>query len=217
MNKIWNAARFTLPYLDAAQKELTTDHAKSAPLPERWILSWLQKVTEEVREGVETCKFNDSAHALYQFTWHEFCDWYIEQVKIPFGGEDAELSSRCAVVLKHVLDSLLRLLHPFIPFITEEIASKIPSNGDTVMRGPFPQVDPNLVDAEAEEQMGLLMELTASVRTIRAEMGLPPSKRLPVFLMLTQEEGVREPIESNETMVVSLARMESLTLVSPSQ
>ena len=165
MNKIWNAARFALPYLEGLDDKTIPKSSELPNLPDRWILSRLNRVSGEVQEAIETYRFNDAAQALYHFTWHEFCDWYIEQAKIPLTGNNADETRETALVLRHVLDAIMRLLHPFIPFITEEIASKIPMNDKTVMRGPFPVFDPARIDSEAEQAMDLLMGLVGSVTT----------------------------------------------------
>ncbi len=141
MNKIWNAARFSLPYLGQLDEITVPDQSELPNLADRWILSRLNRVITEVREAIETYRFNDAAQALYHFTWHEFCDWYIEQAKIPLTGSNQDDARKTSLVLRHVLDAIMRLLHPFIPFISEEIASKIPMNDSTLMRGPFPIFD----------------------------------------------------------------------------
>jgi valyl-tRNA synthetase len=209
MNKVWNAARFALPYLDAAADDSWLADRRSMPLPERWLLSRLNATIKEVRETIESYRFNDAAQALYHFTWHEFCDWYIEQAKIPLGGDDSQAARRAASCLKHVLDSLMRLLHPFIPFITEEIASRIPGSGQTIMRGPFPTFDASVEDPEAEGQMAFLMGIVTAVRNIRAEMNLPPARKLPV-LVFPATPAEEELVLSNSPMVVFLARITDL-------
>jgi valyl-tRNA synthetase len=216
MNKIWNAARFALPYLDAADGLPAMDELESPSLPEQWILSRLNATVREAREAIETYRFNDAAQALYQFTWHEFCDWYIEQTKIPLSGEDSVAATRSTAVLRHVLDSLMRLLHPFIPFITEEVASKIPSNGSTVINGPFPTVDTALDNPEAERKMGILMGLISAVRNIRAEMNLAPGKQLPLIVLPSSEEE-QSVVEKDKQMVIALGRISDLTLSNPGE
>jgi len=164
---------------------------------------------------VETYRFNDAAQILYQFAWHEFCDWYIEQAKIPLTGGDPAAARRAALVLRHVLHSLVLLLHPFIPFITEEIASRIPGSGDTIMLGPFPVFDESKNDPEAEKEMGLLMGLITAVRNIRAEMNIAPSKELPVFVIPSTHEEA-ELVRSSEPMMVFLGRIARLNVQDPS-
>ncbi|MBI4963956.1 MAG: valine--tRNA ligase [Desulfomonile tiedjei] len=216
MNKIWNAARFALPYLDENPADFSLDRFSDFSLTERWILSRLNKTSQEVHQAIETYRFNDAAQTLYHFTWHEFCDWYIEEAKIPLNGSVPEETRRAAAVLHHVLDSLLRLLHPFIPFITEEIASKVPAHGETIMRGPFPAYDDSKVDDEAERHMGTLMGLITAVRSIRAEMNLPPSKALRV-LAVPSSENERTLVTSNSEMVILLGRMSELSVASPGE
>ena len=214
MNKIWNAARFALPYLEGLDDKTIPKSSELPNLPDRWILSRLNRVSAEVQEAIETYRFNDAAQALYHFTWHEFCDWYIEQAKIPLTGNNADETRKTALVLRHVLDAIMRLLHPFIPFITEEIASKIPMNDKTVMRGPFPVFDPARIDSEAEQAMDLLMGLVGSVRNIRAEMNIAPSKTLPVIVFPSSVKE-RDLVETNRTMIGSLARISSMDLADP--
>ncbi|MBI5571066.1 MAG: valine--tRNA ligase [Desulfomonile tiedjei] len=216
MNKIWNAARFALPHLEQTGTETVPEPSATLPLAERWILSRLQRVTQEVHETIKTYRFNDAAQTLYQFTWHEFCDWFIEQAKIPLSGENRADAQRTAVVTRHVLDALMRLLHPFIPFITEEIAARIPMNGNTVMNGPFPEYDPKRIDDAAEAHMGLLMQLVTAVRTIRAEMNLPPSKPLPVVVIPSSTEE-RDVVAANQDMVCILGRISTFGLAQPNE
>ena len=211
MNKIWNAARFALPYLEGVDGDESLDRFTSFSLPERWALSRLNRTVKEVREAIETYRFNDAAQALYHFTWHEFCDWYIEYAKIPLGGDDAESARRSAFILRHLLDSIIRMLHPFIPFVTEEIASRIPSHGTTIMRGPFPEYDESRVDPDAEAEMEMLMNLTTAVRNIRAEMNFPPGKELPVVVQASTA-GEAELVRANSGMVRFLGRISSLKI-----
>ncbi|MCX5862327.1 MAG: valine--tRNA ligase [Desulfomonile sp.] len=215
MNKIWNAARFALPYLDGGTPESSADLPEDLSLPERWILSRLNRTVEDVREALNTYRFNDAAQTLYQFTWHEFCDWYIEESKIPLAEGDSIGSRRSRLVLRHVLDSLMRLLHPFVPFITEEVASKLSVGQDTIIAGPFPNADKSRIDEDAERRMGILMDLVTSVRNIRAEMNLSPALLLSVTVVCHTDEEMAL-VEGAGNIVRSLARIGQLTLVGPS-
>ncbi len=211
MNKIWNAARFTLPRLEGVTEPLTDSERKGLGLPERWILSRLNATVTEVRAALEDYRFNDAAHALYQFTWHEFCDWYIEESKIPLSGDDSNAALGAKKVLRYTLSSLMMMLHPFVPFITEEIASGIPGNRETIMKGPFPQPDESLTDTEAESSMTFIMGLITSVRNIRAEMDLPPAKPLPV-IVFTAGDDEEALIAQCRDMITTLARVSELTV-----
>jgi valyl-tRNA synthetase len=214
MNKIWNAARFSLPYLDSYKDRAGLSEFSDFTLPERWVMSRLNRTVQEVHSSIQSYRFNDAAQALYTFAWHEFCDWYIEESKIPLAGTDAYAANRSGAVLAHVLDSLLRMLHPFIPFITEEIAAKIPSNSGSIISGPFPQFDASSIDEKAEKDMALLMYLVTAVRNIRAEMNISPGKALPVVVFPDSGHG-KDIIESNSEMIRSLARIEDLTVMTP--
>ncbi len=211
MNKIWNAVRFSLPYLSGLDRDLSPAPGASLSLPERWILSRLNRTVQEVRQAIEGYRFNDAAQALYHFTWHEFCDWYIEAAKIPLSSNDTQRAQRSALVLRHVLDSLMRLLHPFIPFITEEIASKIIPDRTSIMHGPFPEADLSRIDSDAEREMSILMGVIGGVRNIRAEMNLPPAKALPLVVAPSSEEE-RRPVDANRIMISSLGRVSEFTL-----
>src|SRR5262249_58664236 len=119
-NKIWNAARFVLMNLEGTAPELAEPGAAALGLPERWILSRLQTAIETVRAALTAYRFNDAALAVYQFIWHEYCDWYVELSKIALYGSDAARKRGVQAVLVHTLEQALRLLHPFMPFVTEE-------------------------------------------------------------------------------------------------
>ncbi len=209
MNKIWNSARFALPYI-SEHPEAEIDK-ENLSLTEKWILSRLNRTIQDVRTSLETYCFNDAAQALYHFTWHEFCDWFIEESKIPLGGENKESANQAAAVLRHVLDSLMRLLHPFIPFITEEIASKLGGDNSTIMRGPFPVVDETLLNPEAEKEMTAIMGLVTAVRSIRAEMNISPGKALSVIFVPHDAEE-NQLIASNRTIIQTLAKTNDIKI-----
>ncbi len=211
MNKIWNSARFALPHIQSLEESLNLESFDDYTVQERWLLSRLNKTVTEVAEAINTYAFNDAAHSLYQFTWHEFCDWGIELSKIPLSGTDEHARMRAAVVLKTTLDTVIRLLHPFVPFITEEIASFIPPNHKPVICGPFPICNKDFIDDEAEESMKILMGITGAVRNIRAEMNIAPGKALPVTIYpdtARSDSLIRENIRSLNT----LAKISELTL-----
>jgi valyl-tRNA synthetase len=207
MNKIWNAARFALPYVENVPLEGI--EKAGLTLQDRWILSRLNTVIAQVRNAIEEYRFNDAAQALYHFTWHEFCDWYIEEAKLPLSAPDTPEARNTAATLRHVLEAIMALLHPFIPFITEEIASKIRPERETVMSGPFPVADPAFDDPSAEQEMTLLMGIISAIRTIRSEMNIPPSKGLPVniFPSAAAEEDL---VVRNDALLKSLGKITEL-------
>ncbi len=142
-NKVWNACRFTLMNLEGFDAEAPVDDAPLTPV-EAWILSRLQRVTRETRSRLDAYEFDQAANTLYQFIWHEFCDWYLELIKPQlYDKADDDARRHCQGVLLRVLSAVLRLLHPFIPFITEEIWQKLPGAAGSVMTAPYPQPDDN--------------------------------------------------------------------------
>ncbi len=209
VNKLWNAARFALMHVEKAPAQVVPEG-----LPDRWILSRLGRVTTAVAEALENYKFNDAANALYQFVWHEFCDWYLEAIKPAlYGkkGESAMESSRATLWL--VLKNTLVLLHPFMPFVTEEIWSKLPGTQGSVMTAEFPSVEKEKFqmkqDPAAEAEMNLVMETITGIRNVRGEMNISPSQPLSA-LARAQDTDKLETIMAQKDIVIDLARLDSL-------
>lgn len=209
-NKIWNASRFVLMNLDGfcgaapRREELT--------LADRWILSRYQATVAAVTDNLEKFELGEAARLVYEFLWSEYCDWYIEMAKPRLYAKD-ETQSRAVAqhVLWQVLEGTLRLLHPFMPFITEEIWQHLPHEGLSIMQAPWPQAPASAGDAEAEGQMGLVMEAVKAIRNMRAEMNVPPGRRSEAVL-LAGSETVRELLAQNEGYFRQLAAVEPLTL-----
>ena len=184
VNKLWNASRFILMNAGDAQVPERMD-LKGLDLGSAWILSRLAAASEEVNRSLGDYRFNDAASALYQFIWHELCDWYIEMVKPVLYGE-AGGREHVRGCLLFVLDKTLRLLHPFMPYVTEEIWQSIPGTraekgtGKSIVTAAFPAGLPR--DERAEEEMSVLMETVMAVRTIRGELNLPPSLELKAHI-----------------------------------
>jgi len=207
VNKVWNASRYILMNLDGRE---------AGPLPardelhliDRWILSRLDGAVAEVTKALEEYRFNDAASAVYQFIWREFCDWYIELSKPRLQNGDGGTSTRATLL--HVLETALRLLHPFMPFVTEEIWQSLPrpeaSPEDSIVTAAFPEPSGTLRDADAERRMGLVMDAVSAVRTIRGEMNIPPSRRLEARIRINASD--RPVIESMRLFVERLARAE---------
>jgi valyl-tRNA synthetase len=213
INKIWNSARFALMHIDSPGKEIDVDHIS---LADRWILSRLKRITRSVADSLDTYKFNESASELYNFVWHEFCDWYLEAVKpILYGKKGSEAHDATLSVLWRVLRDTIILLHPFIPFVTEEIWHKLPGTEGSVMTAVFPSDQPDAEcirdDRDAEEIMEKVTEVITSIRNIRGEMNIPPSLSLSVIVQ-SQDPETRAVIEQHREMIVDLARLESFTV-----
>ena len=211
VNKLWNAARFTLMHLEKGPGELDAAHFSA---PERWILSRSAATAAAVHNGIETFKFNEAASAVYQFTWHEFCDWYVETAKQALYGKEGE--KRCRVVravITEVLKNTLIMLHPFMPFVTEEIWDKLPTTTGSIMSARFPGInadDPLLVRDEAvEADMAHLFGVISGIRNIRSTMNISPSMELGVD-MQTMDAHERAIIEENSAMIRTLARLNRL-------
>jgi valyl-tRNA synthetase len=182
-NKIWNAVRFALMQIPGGESGAPRPADFKPSLADRWIMSRMQKVASSVTAALDRYEFNEAAHQIYQFTWHELCDWYIEIIKPVLegnNGEDAMAAAR--YVLIKMLQDILKLLHPFMPFITEELFQKLrgdndPKGADSIMRAAFPAADDSLIDPEAEQQMDLLMKVISTIRNLRSEVKLDPKER----------------------------------------
>ncbi|HEY0092883.1 MAG TPA: valine--tRNA ligase, partial [Archangium sp.] len=215
-NKLWNASRFAL--MNMGDFILDDLHIKDRELTlaDRWILSRLQRATVETHKALEAYNFGEAASTLYQFLWAEFCDWYIELSKGALYGEDAKAKDNTRAVLVFCLDRILRLLHPFMPFITEEIWQKLPMARavDSIMIAPFPQPDASLEDAAAEAEMGPVITAIEGLRNIRGESNLPPSARITAYVQ-SADARTRELLERWRGDVTRLAGLGELHIAAP--
>ncbi|MBW2490816.1 MAG: valine--tRNA ligase [Deltaproteobacteria bacterium] len=212
INKIWNAARFSLMHID---KEYQNIPYESLSMADRWILSRCYRVTDHVSQALDSYRFNDAAGELYNFVWHEFCDWYLEAVKPTlYEKEGANRKEATLSVLWRVLHDTLILLHPFIPFVTEEIWDKLPGTESSIMKSVFP-LDVNNYDLrrdmEAESTMALISGVISGIRNIRGEMNISPSLSLAATVH-SQEESTRGLIDQYQDMIINLARLKSLSV-----
>jgi valyl-tRNA synthetase len=187
LNKLWNAARFSLMNLEALTPTLspvlTDGRGGEGPLEDRWILSRLSRTIVQTRESLERYEFNQAAKGLYDFVWHDFCDWYLEMAKVRLYGSDPAAKAQAQSVLLYALTDIVKLLHPFIPFITEEIWQRLPQKAtESVMISEYPKARPEWIDEQAEQTMQRLQALITAIRTIRSEMNVPPQKRAKVFI-----------------------------------
>jgi valyl-tRNA synthetase len=213
INKIWNAARFALTHIDKSYKNITTEPLS---LVDRWILSRLYRVSGKVSEALESYRFNDAAGALYNFVWHELCDWYLEAIKPTLYGKEGQNRQQATLsVLWRVLHDTLVLLHPFVPFITEEIWHKLPGTQGSIMKAAFPLYAENdnsiQRDEEAESNMRLISGIITGIRNIRGEMNISPSLSLAVSAQ-SQDESTRKTIQQHRDMIINLARLKSLSV-----
>jgi valyl-tRNA synthetase len=208
-NKVWNACRFTLMNLEGFDRAAPADDLPLTTV-EAWIMSRLQQVIQETRARLDSYEFDQAAHTLYQFIWHEFCDWYLELIKPQlYDKENLAARRHCQAVLLKVLSAILRLLHPFMPFITEEIWQKLPGVQGSVMVAPYPQPDSGLHNPEAEAELELLMATITAIRNIRGEMNVPPATQVEVFLH-SREARPLEALSRQAAAIQILARVREL-------
>ncbi|NRD76019.1 valine--tRNA ligase [Bacillus sp. BRMEA1] len=209
-NKIWNASRFALMNMNGlAYDEIDFNGEKS--VADKWILTRLNETIDHVTKLSERYEFGEVGRALYNFIWDDFCDWYIEMAKLPLYGDDEAAKKTTRSILAYVLDQTMRLLHPFMPFITEEIWQNLPHSGESVTTASWPVVKPELTDEEAAQEMKLLMEIIRSVRNIRAEVNTPLSKKIKM-LVKAKDENTLKAIEKNRGYIERFCNPESLQM-----
>ncbi|MGD8542136.1 MAG: class I tRNA ligase family protein, partial [Desulfobacteraceae bacterium] len=217
VNKLWNATRFALMHLDRGFPEIT---AANRSLPDRWILSRLSRVRTGVREALDGYHFNDAASALYQFVWHEFCDWYLEAVKpILYGHEGEERQAATLSVLWNVMRETLLLLHPFVPFVTEEIWHRLPGTEGSIMQASLEDGAAGqrlLPDPEAEARMERVVGVITAIRTIRGEMNIQPGMALAAAVQ-SESADVRATLKAHQGLVATLARLKTLEVSQPGE
>jgi valyl-tRNA synthetase len=214
-NKIWNAYRFVSMHLTEGDADGLRGGKLPSPadLADRWVLSRLQDVIASVTEALENYRFSDAASHVYQFLWHEYCDWYLELVKVRLtSSEDSRAAETGRLLLAHVLEVALRLLHPIMPFITEDIWQRLPrpnGHAPSIMVSKWPISDSSLVDPEAVRKMERVMGLIRGIRNIRSEVRIPSNTWLTVLVKVEGEEE-ESLLESTEAYIRHLARVQEL-------
>ncbi|SNS23799.1 valyl-tRNA synthetase [Humidesulfovibrio mexicanus] len=215
VNKIWNSARFALMNLPEAPRATLDEALTNAPLANRWILHRLEEVKDEVESASLEYRFNDIAQSLYRFIWSEFCDWYVEMAKGDLYGEDEAAKDATRRVLLTVLSETMVLLHPVMPFVTQEIWSVLPgipeeNNGRELALLPYPQRRPGCRDAKAARDMAFFQGLVGSVRTIRTELCIDPARKLPLVVDTEGAyDGALSVLADNVHLIAQLARVDS--------
>ncbi|RXS86228.1 valine--tRNA ligase [Geobacillus sp. PK12] len=186
-NKIWNASRFALMNMGGMTYE-ELDLSGEKTVADHWILTRLNETIDTVTKLAEKYEFGEAGRTLYNFIWDDLCDWYIEMAKLPLYGDDEAAKKTTRSVLAYVLDNTMRLLHPFMPFITEEIWQNLPHEGESITVAPWPQVRPELSNEEAAEEMRMLVDIIRAVRNVRAEVNTPPSKPIALYIKVKDEQ-----------------------------
>ena len=208
-NKIWNASRFALMNIEGYDP-----NAKLAPytLADRWILSRLQHVSKEVTDLLGKFELGEAGRTIYDFIWGEVCDWYIELAKPRlYNKENAEERATAQHVLATVLTSAMQLLHPYMPFITEEIYQCLPHQAESIMVSQWPFAKEELMDDEAERLMGAIMDSIKAIRNMRAEVNVPPGKKVPAILLAAAD--LKEGVEANQNYIHLMGAIDELTVL----
>jgi len=209
VNKLWNAARFALMHLEDGGPP--PPNKESYTLADRWILTRIGQVSQKASDVIDAYQFNEAAGLAYQFVWHELCDWYLEMAKEALYGEDGPVKDAARAVVHTALAAALKLLHPFMPFVTEEIWQRLPGTEGSIMIAPFPQADEFPADEAALKEMDLLMGVIAGIRNIRGEMNIPPSKNVHVVIETASgiDEGV---LTRNLSHIRTLGKVDEATI-----
>jgi valyl-tRNA synthetase len=206
--KLWNATRFAEMNDVKHAEDFKPEDAKLQL--NRWILTELSKTIEDVSEGIEKYRFNDAAGAAYKYVWNTFCDWHLELLKPIFNGEDAAAKAEAQAVAAYVLDEIYKLLHPFMPFMTEELWAETAESRDTLLchaEWPKPQVQ----DQAAADEINWLIELVSEVRSVRTEMNIKPSLEMQLVIVGASDE-TKARLERNDAAIRRLARMSDVSL-----
>ena len=213
-NKLWNASNFVLMNTEQYDCGFTLDTPKVLSLADKWIISQYENTVKAYREAMDTYRFDIAAHILYEFTWDQFCGWYIELTKpvLLQGDEQQQRGTRHTLIT--VLESLLRLMHPIMPFITETIWQSVSPlancQSETIMNQSYPTYDESKVDAAALDDLEWVKGFIVAIRTIRGEMDIAPSKPLSVLLRNASSEDVRR-LQENNMFLQSIAKLEAIT------
>jgi len=220
-NKIWNASRFVFMNLEedfVPNREIVTTETS---LAEKWILSRLNSVTKEVLSALKEYRFNDAVSSLYHFIWHEYCDWYLELSKPALSLDKGSAERKAAqTVLAYVLETALRLLHPFMPFITEEIWQNLPEGvtkqgagvrGESIMIAAYPTVDEKMINAGIDQDMQMVMDLILAIRNIRGEMNIAPSMQIKAIVNVARKD-MADHLEKAAGYVKTLSRLYELQI-----
>ncbi|MBM3248126.1 MAG: valine--tRNA ligase [Candidatus Omnitrophica bacterium] len=218
-NKIWNASRFVLMNLQPKADPPTAEKKKVSEfdlcqiyqkekldLPSRWILSRLYTTIDKINKAIDKYSFNEAENLVYEFFWHEFCDWYLEIVKDKISDKNIQ------ILIYKVLEKSIRMLHPFMPFITEEIWQKLAPETGSIMNQSLPHVQKQMIDKKTELQMQVIIDLVSSLRNIRAEWNIPPLEKIDVILKVTDHQAIKL-LDENQAIIKNLSRINNFNIV----
>src|SRR5205823_1808092 len=204
--KIWNAARFIFRYVDESDRLRSLAELKESNLSlvDRWILSRLARAAEKVNRSIELYNLHEGARHIYDFFWHEFCDWYLEMIKLH--------PEQSKPTLLYVFEASLRLLHPFMPFITEELWQNVPHKGESIVIAPYPEFDPQMTDDVAEAHTELLQDIIVKVRNIRSEMNVDAKQTVSVRIA-TEDPALKQLLSDAREYIFKLAQVNQVEIV----
>jgi len=211
VNKIWNTARFSLMNLEDYSGAVAPEKGEYS-LSDRWIRDSLNRTVVDVRQHLDEYRFNDAAGRIYQFVWHEFCDWYLELIKPALYDKKSETEKRAAqYTLLTVLKTALQLLHPIMPFVTEEIWQKLTQDEGYIMVSKFPEPDDSLEDRDARDRMEFIQSIINTVRNIRGVMNISPSKKLKILISVRDNDTL-SIMEAGRGYIQDIANLEDLVI-----
>ncbi|MCS4485647.1 valine--tRNA ligase [Staphylococcus americanisciuri] len=211
INKIWNAARFSLMNIGDDFKFEDIDLSQNLSVADQWILTRLNETIETVTELSDKYEFGEVGRALYNFIWDEFCDWYIEMSKIPMNSDDEAQKNVTRSVLSYTLDRIMRLLHPFMPFVTEHIWQNLPHQGESIVTSAWPTVNDELMFPESKDVMEQLVEIIKSVRQSRLEVNTPLSKEIPIIIQ-AKDTAIQQLLVDNKDYLERFCNPSTLTI-----
>ena len=211
INKIWNAARFSLMNIGEEFKVEDIDLSGNLSLADKWILTRLNETIKTVTDLSDKYEFGEVGRALYNFIWDEFCDWYIEMSKIPMNGDDEAQKQTTRSVLSYVLDKIMKMLHPFMPFVTETIWQSLPHDGETIVNEDWPTVNSEYMFDESKQTMQQLVEIIKSVRQSRVEVNTPLSKSKQILIQ-TKDDNVKQTLKDNASYLHKFCNPSELTI-----
>ena len=213
INKIWNAARFALMHVSDCDDsiKLVVHDPKSLPMVHQWILSRTASTIKEVRLGLDEYRFNDVASANYQFIWHEFCDWYLEWIKADLFSQDPLAKKQAQGVLLVVLETILKLIHPITPFVSEEIWSVLPGERELLVTSSFPELQPAWENGKVDADMDVVMGVITGIRNIRSEADIHPSTAIEALVLCANADQVAL-LQSHEAAISDMTRLKRYTV-----
>ena len=225
LNKVWQASRFVMMNLEntdafsaiAADGCVEPFKVEDLSMTDAWILDGLNRCVADVTKSIDEFNFNEGAQRIYDFLWNVFCDWYIELAKVVLYSEttDEKAKRTTRLVLVHVLETILRLLHPFAPFMTEEIWQSLPKTDkapESIMIAPWPVANPAFLNEKSAAMTQTLIDIVSAIRNIRGEANIAPSKAIPLVLMLTDDADKRSIVERMEASIRQLGKIEKITV-----